>query len=262
MTDKNGGVIALTGAGISTGSGIPDFRGPRGVWTVDPDAVRLLDAAYYFTDWDIRRRTWAMWASSPVWSARPTTAHLALAAAQRGGAVGAIATQNFDGLHQAAGSTRVLELHGSLPGSHCRSCGHRLVTTHLLAHLDADPDPHCPRCGGIVATDVVMFGESLPEDVLDAAIWAAADCTELWAIGTTLSVHPAAGLVPVALDHGARLVIVNAEPTPYDRLADEVIREPIDDAVPGLVDRALRRHDSRRPTHPGEGATHVAEAPW
>lgn len=230
-------VTVLAGAGISTGSGIPDFRGPNGVWTRDPQAARLLDHECYVTDADIRRRTWQMWRDTPVWQAEPTSAHTCLVDLERAGALHAICTQNFDGLHQRAGSSpaKVLELHGSLTGSRCLGCDARQNTVDILARLDVDPDPHCTRCGAVLATDVVMFGEPLPGDVLDAAVEAAVACEVFVVVGSTLTVQPVASLTAIAADAGARIVIVNAEPTPYDRLAVQVDRRPIQQALPELV---------------------------
>ncbi|MDM8086401.1 Sir2 family NAD-dependent protein deacetylase [Cellulomonas cellasea] len=230
-------VTVLTGAGISTGSGIPDFRGPNGVWTRDPQASRLLELDWYLAEPDIRRRAWQMWRDHPLWTAQPTPGHLALADLDRAGALRAVATQNFDGLHQRAGlpASKVLELHGSLTGSRCLRCSAPEPTAEVMARLDVDPDPHCARCGGPLATDVVMFGEPLPSDVLDAAVEAAASCDVFVAVGSTLTVQPAASLTSVAAEAGARIVIVNAEPTPYDRLAETVDRRPIEVALPALV---------------------------
>jgi len=234
-------VTVLTGAGISTGSGIPDFRGPNGVWTRDPLAARLLDHGWYLADPATRRRTWQMWRDSPVWWAEPTPAHRSLVDLEHAGALQAICTQNFDGLHQRAGTSgqKVLELHGSLTGSRCLTCGAAEPTADILARLDTDTDPHCARCGGPLATDVVMFGEPLPGRVLDAAVDAATACEVFVAVGSTLTVQPAASLTQVAAEAGARVVIVNAEPTPYDRLADQVDRRPIQEALPELVRELL-----------------------
>ncbi len=159
----------------------------------------------------------------------------------RGGALRAVATQNFDGLHQKAGvpASKVHELHGSLTGSRCLRCGAAEPTADVLARLDADPDPHCAQCGGPFATDVVMFGEPLPSDVLDAAVEAAATSDVFIAVGSTLTVQPAASLTAVAAEAGARILIVNAEPTPYDRLADAVDRRPIEVALPAIVQDLL-----------------------
>jgi len=235
--DGTPSVTILAGAGISTGSGIPDFRGPDGVWTRDPDAARLLDHGWYVAESDIRRRTWQMWRDSPVWQAEPTPAHGCLVDLERAGVLRAICTQNFDGLHQRAGSSpeKVLELHGSLTGSRCLGCGSAERTADILGRLDTDPDPHCARCGGVLATDVVMFGEPLPGAVFDAAIEAAASCEVFVAVGSTLTVQPVASLTAVAAEAGARVIIVNADPTPYDHLADHVDRRPIQQALPALI---------------------------
>ncbi|MCR6492553.1 Sir2 family NAD-dependent protein deacetylase [Cellulomonas sp. P24] len=235
-------VTVLAGAGMSTGSGIPDFRGPDGVWTRDPLAARLLDLDWYVTDPAIRRRTWQMWRESPVWTAEPTAAHRSLTQLAAADALRAVCTQNFDGLQQRAGTSpeAVLELHGSLTGTRCLDCDARQPTVDVLARLDTDPDPHCARCGGLLATDVVMFGEALPTGVLEAAVEAATSCEVFIAVGSTLKVQPAASLTAMAAEAGAHVVIVNADPTPYDRLADEVDRRPIDQALPELVERLLR----------------------
>ncbi|QTE29284.1 SIR2 family NAD-dependent protein deacylase [Pengzhenrongella sicca] len=237
-------VTVLTGAGISTGSGIPDFRGPDGVWTRDPLASRLLEHHYYVADGAIRRRTWQMWRESPVWQAAPTPAHRSLVQLERAGALRAVCTQNFDGLHQLAGSSPalVLELHGSLPQSRCLDCGAAEPTAQILARLDTDPDPHCAICDGPLATDVVMFGEALPGAALDAAVSAARTCEVFLVVGSTLTVEPVASLTAMAANAGARVVIVNAEPTPYDELAERVDRRPIQDALPEIVGELVAEH--------------------
>ncbi len=232
-------ITVLTGAGISTSSGIPDFRGPQGVWTRDPAAADLLEIGAYVRERDVRVRGWRAWAGHAVWHARPTAAHRALAELERAGDLIAVLTQNFDGLHQAAGSSdeRTVELHGSLATTSCLRCQTTWPTTDVLARLADEPDPACPECGGILKPDVVYFGEQLPDDALQHAVAAAMDATTFVAIGTTLTVQPVASLAALAVDSGARLVVVNAEPTPYDHLADEVLRDPIDVAVPALLDR-------------------------
>lgn len=234
-------VTVLAGAGISTGSGIPDFRGPDGVWTLDPEAAQLLEHHRYVTEAGIRRRTWQMWRDSPVWHAEPTAAHRSLVDLERAGSLRAICTQNFDGLHQRAGSSSamVLELHGSLSGSRCLTCGKTEPTAAIVARLDADPDPHCAHCAGLLATDVVMFGEPLPAAAFNAAIDASGACDVFVVVGSTLTVQPVASLTTVAAEAGARVIIVNAEPTPYDHLAERVVREPIQEALPALVRELL-----------------------
>ncbi|UCN15235.1 Sir2 family NAD-dependent protein deacetylase [Cellulomonas iranensis] len=234
-------VTVLTGAGISTSSGVPDFRGPQGVWTRDPAAAELLEIDRYVRDAGVRARGWRTWAGHPVWHARPTPAHRALVELERAGVLIATLTQNFDGLHQAAGAdpASVVELHGSLATTSCLRCGASVPTRDVLDRLAAEPDPACTACGGVLKPDVVYFGELLPDDALARAVAAATDAHTFVAIGTTLTVHPVAGLAPLAVDAGARLVVVNAEPTPYDHLADEVVRAPIDEAVPALVRELL-----------------------
>jgi len=226
----------LTGAGISTESGIPDYRGPNGVWTRDPDAEKLVTLSYHLRDPEIRRRSWTMRRELATADVRPNPGHAALVDLQHQGRLRALLTQNIDGLHQAAGSTGVLELHGTVHEVVCTTCGTRLPIADVLTRLDAgDPDPACPVCGGVLKTATVYFGEALDGAVLDAAAQAAADCDVLLAVGTSLGVYPAAGLVEVAAAHGARVVIVNAEPTPYDGLADLVLRESIGQVLPALL---------------------------
>ena len=230
-------VTVLTGAGISTSGGVPDFRGPAGVWTRDPGSARLLEIGAFHRDPAVRRRGWQMWRDLPVWDARPTAAHRALVDLERSGRLLALLTQNFDGLHQRAGSSpdQVVELHGTLATTSCLDCGDRTATAEVIARLSTEPDPPCRGCGGLLKPDVVYFGEALPHAALDRAIDAAAGTDVFVAIGTTLTVQPVAGLAELAARSGAELVIVNADPTPYDLLASRLIREPIDEAVPALV---------------------------
>ncbi len=233
-----GRLTVLSGAGISTDSGIPDYRGPNGVWTRDPDAEKLVTLSYYVADPEIRRRAWRMRADLRAGDVSPNAGHRALVDLERQGRLRALLTQNVDGLHQAAGSSpqRVLELHGTVHAVECLSCGDRTSMDSALARIDAgDPDPACLVCGGILKSATVSFGQALDSAVLDAAAAAAADCDVFLAVGTSLVVYPVAGLVEIATAHGARVVIVNAEPTPYDGLADLVVREPISTALPRLL---------------------------
>ncbi|SEO43016.1 SIR2 family NAD-dependent protein deacylase [Trujillonella endophytica] len=231
-------ITVLTGAGISTDSGIPDYRGPDGVWTRDPDAEKLVTLSYYVADADIRRRAWLMRRELGIGDVRPNAGHHALVGLERAGRLRALVTQNVDGLHQAAGSSPglVLEVHGTVHRVECLDCGDRTTTAETLARVDAgEPDPACRVCGGILKTATVSFGQALDGAVLDAAVTAAADCDVFLAVGTSLGVHPVAGLTDVAAATGARVAIVNAEPTPYDDLADLVVREPIGTALPRLL---------------------------
>lgn len=234
-------LAVLTGAGISTGSGIPDFRGPAGVWTLHPDRARLLEIDAFLSDPAVRIAGWQDWLHSPARSATPTAGHLALTLLVNAGVLPEVLTQNFDGLHQAAGTAadKVVELHGTLHTTSCVRCGRGLPTAEIFSDLDAHPDPACAHCGGILKPDIVYFGESLPNDAIDRAVRAARACDVFIAIGTTLSVYPVASLAGMAVEAGADLIIVNAERTDYDGHASEVIREPIDQAVPALVERYL-----------------------
>ena len=231
-------ITVLTGAGISTDSGIPDFRGPNGVWTRDPEAEKLSTLQYYVSDPDIRRRAWQERARHPAWTAEPNAGHAALVELERQGRLRALLTQNIDGLHQKAGSSPslVLELHGTVREVACLSCGERAPMSAALDRVAAgEDDPACRSCAGILKSATISFGQALDADVMEAAASAAADCDVFLSVGTSLTVYPAAGLVDVAASRGARVVVVNAQPTPYDGIADLVVREPIAAALPRLV---------------------------
>lgn len=231
-------VAVLSGAGISTDSGIPDYRGPNGVWRQDPDAEKLVTYEYYVNDPEIRRRSWRMRRATGLLDAEPNAAHRAVTELERTGVPVRVLTQNIDGLHQKAGmpDRKVLELHGSVLSVVCLRCHARGPMAEALARLDAgEEDPHCLACGGVLKPATVMFGEHLDTEVLSQALAIAKACEVFVAVGTSLQVHPAAGFAGVAVDHGARLVIVNAEETPYDELADELVREPIGTALPRLL---------------------------
>jgi NAD-dependent deacetylase len=228
----------LTGAGISTESGIPDFRGPQGLWTLEPEKQRLFSIQSYLADPDVRADAWRERLEHPAWKARPGPGHGALVELERRGKLRAIATQNIDGLHQAAGSDPelVLELHGTLHRAVCLSCGLETPMHETLARVrGGEPDPACLRCGGIQKSATVSFGQALDADVLDAAFRAATDADLFLAVGTSLTVRPAATLCDAAKGAGARLVIVNAEPTPYDSVADAVLRGQIGQVLPSLL---------------------------
>lgn len=233
-----GRIVALTGAGISTDSGIPDYRGPQGVWTKDPDAARYVTLDAYMGDPELRVESWRRRRDHPAWDAVPNAAHEALAVLEGRGDLQAIVTQNIDGLHQKAGNSpgRVIEIHGSLYGVQCMGCDARTTMREALDRVAAgEPDPACLECGGILKSATISFGQNLEEPVLEAAVAAAVAADLLIAIGTSLTVHPAAGLVDLALRHGARVVICNAEPTPYDAVAHALVREPIGEALPWAV---------------------------
>ncbi|HUR75788.1 MAG TPA: NAD-dependent deacylase [Sporichthya sp.] len=231
-------VTVLTGAGISTGSGIPDFRGPQGLWTLNPDAQRMFSLDEYVRDPQLRVKAWINRRDHPAWTAQPNPGHLALVELERSGRLRALLTQNIDELHQRAGSDpqRVLELHGTLFGVECLQCNARTSMEDALARVAAgESDPPCRICGGVLKAATISFGQALRADVLDAAVRAAADCDVFLAVGTSLQVQPAAGLCEVAVSRGGRLVIVNADPTPYDGLAAAVVRGEISNVLPALL---------------------------
>ena len=235
-------VTVLTGAGISTDSGIPDFRGPQGVWTRNPGAQQLSTYQAYVSDPAVRRRSWQARRSNPAWTAEPNPAHVALAELAGSHLDTRVITQNIDGLHQKASTPaeRVIEVHGSMFSVVCVSCGDRSPMAGALARVESgEADPACNRCGGILKSATVMFGQRLDPAVFARAERAALDCDLFLAIGTTLSVEPAASLCGLAAGAGAAVVIVNADPTPYDGLAAEVVREPIGTAVPRIARRLL-----------------------
>lgn len=234
-------LVAFTGVGISTASGIPDYRGPNGLWRQDPENEKLVTYDYYVADPEIRRRSWKLRAASPAWTAEPNAAHRALAAVPNAWVI----TQNIDGLHQRAGTPadRVLELHGNMYESVCIDCSWTTSTRSMLDRVASEGDPRCLACGGIVKTATVMFGQSLDRHVLGRAFSLAESAGTFLAIGSSLQVQPAASLVEVAAESGAYVVIVNSDPTPYDELAAEIVREPILEAVPELLARFAAAHD-------------------
>ncbi|MFD0141280.1 MULTISPECIES: SIR2 family NAD-dependent protein deacylase [unclassified Streptomyces] len=233
-------VAILTGAGVSTDSGIPDYRGPQGLWRRDPEAEKLVTYDFYMGDPEIRRRAWQMRRTSPALKALPNAAHRAVAELEKAPGVAVrVLTQNVDGLHQLAGmpDRKVVELHGTARSVVCTACHDRSAMGEALARVEAgEEDPPCRVCGGILKSATVMFGQRLDPQVLGEAMSIAKAAEVFIAAGTSLKVQPAASLAGVAAEHGARLIIVNAEPTPYDALADEVVREPIGTSLPALLE--------------------------
>lgn len=236
-------VTVLTGAGISTDSGIPDYRGPNGVWTRDPGALATVTFADYVADAQVRRRAWQHRREHGVWTAAPNAAHRALATLERAGTLRGLLTQNIDGLHQRAGSSpeMVVELHGTILAVACLDCAARTpMAAELERVTEAVPDPPCRACGGILKSATISFGQPLDGAVLRRAVAAARACDLFLAIGTSLTVQPVAGLCRTAAEAGARVVILNAQPTPYDDLAigsgGGVIPGPIGSVLPAAVD--------------------------
>jgi NAD-dependent deacetylase len=231
-------VVVLTGAGISTDSGLRDFRGPNGVWTKDPAAEKASHIDHYLADPEVRRRAWRTRAESPTWSAQPNPGHRALVDLERSGRLSCLITQNIDGLHQAAGSdpALVVEVHGTMREAACLSCGDRMPMAVALERVAAgEDDPACERCGGILKSATISFGQSLVTEDLQRADAAARSCDVLLAVGSTLSVYPIADVVPVAVASGADVVIVNGSPTAMDDLADVVVQGSISEVLTAAV---------------------------
>ena len=231
-------VTVLTGAGISTDSGIPDFRGPQGVWTKNPAAEKTATLSVYLNDPEVRRRAWRQRVDSPAWAAQPNAGHRALVDLEHQGRLVAVVTQNIDELHQKAGNdpAKVIEVHGTMHRAVCWACGWQGEMGPVLDRVrTGDPDPHCEVCGGILKSATISFGQNLDPDTVMRAEAASISGDVLLAVGTSLAVYPAAGLVPLAHSHGATVVIVNAEPTPYDRIASALVRGSISEVLPELV---------------------------
>jgi NAD-dependent protein deacetylase/lipoamidase len=232
-------VAALTGAGISTESGIPDFRGPNGLWTKNPSSMKLSDINHYMTDPEVRVASWKARLDSPVWAAEPNAGHFALAALERKGRLHSLVTQNIDGLHLKAGTSPeiLVEIHGTAHEVLCMNCGERAPMERALVRVRAgEDDPPCRTCGGILKSATISFGQSLVDEDLRKAEIAAAASDVFLAIGSSLEVFPAANLPAIALRSGATLVVINNESTPFDIHADAVVNDPIGEVLPTLVE--------------------------
>ena len=239
-------VVVLTGAGISTDSGIQDFRGPQGLWTKNPEAEKMATLSAYVADAELRKRSWQNRLTSSMWAAAPNAGHRALVELERSGRLDTLVTQNIDGLHHAAGNApaRIVEIHGTAREVVCLSCGDRQDAEPVHERVrGGESDPSCAAvgpggsaCGGILKSATISFGQSLvPEDLMRAE-HAATECDLLLAVGSTLGVFPAAGMVPIAVQHGAVVIIVNGGPTEMDSLADVLVNGPISAMLPALVD--------------------------
>jgi NAD-dependent deacetylase len=231
-------VTVLTGAGISTDSGIPDFRGPNGVWTKDPEAERLSHIRHYMDDAEVRGLVWKKRLEHPAWEARPNPGHTALADLERKGHLHTLVTQNIDGLHQLAGTSEdiLIEIHGTIREVMCMQCDERAPMQLALARVRAgEADPPCRTCGGILKSATISFGQSLDPEDLERASDEAGRSDLFLALGTSLGVYPVAYLPARTLENGGRLVIVNAEPTPFDRRA-AVVNAPLAEVLPELVE--------------------------
>jgi len=231
-------VVVLTGAGISTDSGIPVFRGPKGLWTRNPAAEKSSNIHSYLADPEVRRVAWLNRLDTPVWTAEPNRGHECVYELERRGQLHALVTQNVDGLHQEAGHEpdRVIEVHGTVRWTRCWDCQDRRPMRETLDRVRAgEADPPCLVCGGILKSDTISFGQSLIADVIDRAMQVSEECDVMLAVGSTLSVYPAANCVPVAKRSGATVIIVNGQPTEMDRHADHVLIGMIADVLPVLV---------------------------
>lgn len=234
-------IVVFTGAGISTDSGIPDFRGPNGVWTKNPLAEKVSNIRYYLEDPDVRRLAWQNRVNSPNWHAEPNDGHKCIVAMQEANRLHALVTQNIDELHQISGvaSERVVEVHGTMRWSRCWECGDRLPMQVTLERVRAgDPDPACLECGGILKSDTISFGQSLIPEVIDRAMTVAEESDVLLAVGSTLSVGPANQVVPRARATGSRVIILNGEPTAMDNYAHLRLQGSITPALQAIVRQA------------------------
>ena len=236
--DDAGRVVVLTGAGISTDSGIADFRGPQGVWTRNPAAEKLSNIHYYMADPEVRKASWKARMDHTAWSAKPNPGHRALAELERRGKLHALITQNIDELHQIAGNSpeRVIEVHGTMRKVVCMGCGMTAPMQKALERVRAgEDDPACRDCGGILKSATISFGQALVPEVIEGAMRVAEEADLFFAVGTSLQVYPIAGAVPAARAAGAKIVIMNAEPTPFDDIAHAVFRDSISDILPRLL---------------------------
>jgi NAD-dependent deacetylase len=230
-------IVVLTGAGISTDSGIPDFRGPQGVWTRNPAAEKQSTIQHYLADPKVRQASWQARLNHAAWHARPNRGHDAIVTLERRGKLHALITQNVDELHQIAGNSpeKVIEVHGTIRRVMCWRCGERTPMNAVLARVRAgETDPSCIRCGGILKSDTISFGQALVPETIDRAMRAAQAADLMLAVGSTLQVYPVAGAVPLARQAGARVVIVNAEPTAFDDIADTVLQGSISEFLPAI----------------------------
>ena len=243
LVEAASAITVLTGAGISTDSGIPDFRGPKGLWTKDPEAEKASNIRFYVSDPEVRKRNWARRAAGELWAdVGPNRGHAALVHLEKRGKLHALITQNVDELHQMAGNdpARVIEIHGTTRRVQCLQCSYRTAMDEVLDRVRAgEEDPPCPACGGLLKSATISFGQNLDQDDLAAAERAALECDLFVAVGTSLAVFPINQTVPLAIDGGASAIIVNAEPTAFDAVVDVVLQESISDVLPMIFGQDL-----------------------
>jgi NAD-dependent deacetylase len=233
-----GRIVVLTGAGISTDSGIPDFRGPNGLWTTNPAAEKASKLETYLRDPEVRAAAWQNRLTTPAWTAEPNRGHHAIVELERRNRLHGLVTQNIDGLHQKAGNDpdKVIEVHGTVWFTRCWECNDRRPMIEALDRVrGGDDDPSCLICGGILKSDTISFGQALVPEVIDRALRVSDECDVLLAVGSTLSVFPAANCVPRAKARGAQVIIVNGDETAMDRYADWLLVGQIGEILPALV---------------------------
>ncbi len=231
-------IAVLTGAGISTDSGIPDFRGPQGLWTKNPEAEKMATLQVYVSDPAVRKRAWQWRLETQAGERLPNLGHQALVRLEHSGKLHTLVTQNVDGLHQAAGSDPelVVEIHGTLHEVECLGCGERAPMSRALDRVVAgEDDPECRSCGGILKSATISFGQGLVSENLERADIASRECDLMLAIGTTLAVYPIAAMVPTAKEAGARIVIINGEATEMDSIGDAVLNGSISEILPRII---------------------------
>ena len=232
-------IVVLTGAGISTDSGLPDFRGPNGLWTKNPEAEKASNISNYVNEPEVRKVNWKLRADGKLWAnVHPNNGHRALLPLQERGVLHTLVTQNVDELHQMSGidDELVVEIHGTTRKAGCLDCDYRTTMNAVLERVRAgEEDPGCPECGGIMKSATISFGQALIADDLTRAQIAADECDLLLAIGSSLMVNPIASIVPRAVRNGASLVIINGEPTQFDQLADAVVGGSISDVLPQII---------------------------
>ena len=238
LIDQASKITVLTGAGISTDSGIPDFRGPNGIWTKNPEAEKASNIHYYMADPEIRKRNWALRSSGELWpNVVPNEGHSALVHREKRGLLQILVTQNVDGRHQMAGNDpkRVVEIHGTVKEAMCLECDWRDDIEVVLQRVrEGDVDPHC-SCGGLLKSATVSFGQNLFPGDIDRMVDASLSCDLLLAVGTSLQVFPVAEMLPTAVNNGAKALIVNGESTVMDQLAEIVVKGEISKVLPEIV---------------------------
>jgi NAD-dependent deacetylase len=238
LVSKAERIVVLTGAGISTDSGIADFRGPQGLWTRNPEAEKMATISHYMAEPEVRRASWRAKLTSSVREAHPNRGHLALVDLERHGQLDTLITQNVDGLHHDAGSDpeRIVEIHGTVREAVCMACDDRGPMNETLERVrNGEDDPACLKCGGILKSATISFGQGLVGADLERSHEAAIHCDLAIAIGSTLSVYPIANVIPAAKQAGARIIILNGSPTEMDDLADVLLRGGIGEILPKIV---------------------------